>query len=290
MRCGAWKPTGSILAAAGLVLAGLGAEAGRADEPGSRLGRLLRLGGGNSAPRKAESPTPKPSATPANPSASLPRAGAPNGNPYGPAPAPFRNPGPIANSVPNEVGAGSTVAPANRLRPQPRNSHSVTEADPWVTRIALTKADDGKTYGMFMQVYADGTVIDSEGVHRVGADVMKPLAEALQNPDLGRVEGHCGGPPTDFIEQVHVVVYERYRGKLRANSFSFSGNPAGCDPSVKVLHQALDAVQSKVAGPATTAAVVPSVTTPAASVPPASTTPPAPPTISGPVLELTPGN
>jgi hypothetical protein len=109
---------------------------------------------------------------------------------------------------------------------------------------------------MFLQVFADGTVIDSEGVHQVGRDGIKPVNEALESSELYRARGHCGGPPTDFIEQVHVVVYERSFGRLRANSISFSGNPQGCDHAVRRLQAALDAVQLKLSRPAGTPSVI----------------------------------
>ncbi len=63
---------------------------------------------------------------------------------------------------------------------------------------------------------------------------------------LYRLKGHCGAPSTDFVEQVHMVVYERSLGRLRANAFSFSGNPQGCDHAVRHLQTALDGLQARV--------------------------------------------
>ena len=123
------------------------------------------------------------------------------------------------------------------------------------------------------QVFADGTVIDGEGVHHVSTDALKPLVDALRQGDLYRLKGHCGNPSTDFIVTTHVVVYERSLGKLRATSFSYSGNPHGCDASVHKLHAALESIQTKLSTPAPT-----STTTPAAATPP---------TVGAPVLSLT---
>jgi hypothetical protein len=125
---------------------------------------------------------------------------------------------------------------------------------------------------MCLQVYADGTVLDGEGVHRVGADVMRPLVQAVQAVDASRVRGHCGSPPTDFVEQVHVVVYERAYGRLRANALSYSGNPQGCDAAIRQLHAAIETLQTKVAGPPPTgsagaAASVSNPTAPPAALP-----------------------
>jgi hypothetical protein len=98
---------------------------------------------------------------------------------------------------------------------------------------------------MFLQVFADGTVLDSEGEHHVSRETLRPVVEALQASELYRLRGHCGAPGTDFIEQVHMVVYERNLGRLRANTFSYSGNPQGCEHAVAHLHNALEGLQAK---------------------------------------------
>ena len=289
---------GTGLAAASLVL--LSAGAGLAAEPHG-LGRLFRFGkdsGGSAAaskkPAPAARPTPRGATTggafpttnaprpifgpdaPGMPGAAIPDVGA-GSTPYKPpvyAPATatttaYSAAAPTTANINANANTGSAMT--QKLRPQPRNSQAATEADPILTRVALGRADDGKQFGMFLQVYADGTVIDSEGVHRVGADVMQPLGQALQASELSQLKGHCGGPPTDFIEQVHITVYERSRGRLRANSFSFSGNPAGCDPSVRALHAAIEVLQLKLSGPP--------VTTTAVNTSPADTQAPAPPVL-----------
>jgi hypothetical protein len=155
---------------------------------------------------------------------------------------------------------GDARAPAGggpRLIPQPRVSKPVTTAPPILTRVQLGRSDDGQIFGMFLQIYADGTVIDSEGVHKVGPDVMRPLIEALRAADVGRIKGHCGGPPVDFVQQVLLTVYDQNRGRLQANHFSYSGNPQGCDPAIKRLQDAIDAVQLHLAGSPTAANLTP---------------------------------
>src|SRR5439155_10944360 len=114
---------------------------------------------------------------------------------------------------------------------------------------ALGRSDDGTQFGMFLQVYADGTVIDSEGVHHVGREGIKGVLASLEQNELYRIRGHCGAPATDFIEQVHMVLYERSLGRLRANAFSFSGNKQGCDPAVRHLQSALYTLQSRLTRP-----------------------------------------
>ncbi len=79
-------------------------------------------------------------------------------------------------------------------------------------------------------------------------------SKRLQAADVGRIEGHCGGPPTDFIEQVHLIVYDQNRGRLQANHFSYSGNPQGCDPAIRNLQAAIDAFQVRLTTPAMTGA------------------------------------
>ena len=121
-----------------------------------------------------------------------------------------------------------------------------------MTRVSLGRSDDGTQFGMFLQVFADGTVLDSEGTHHVDSQTLRPLIEAIQSSDLTRLKGHCGAPATDFIEQVHMVVYERSLGRLRATSFSYSGNPQGCDHAVRHLHATLEALQAKISRPGST--------------------------------------
>jgi hypothetical protein len=125
-------------------------------------------------------------------------------------------------------------------------SRPVTESDPILTRITLNRSDDGHEFGMFLQVYADGTVIDSEGVHQVGQEALRPLIEALQAGDLYRLKGHCGSPATDYVESVQVIVYERSLGRLRAHSFSYSGNRQGCDNAIQHLHGTLENLQARI--------------------------------------------
>jgi hypothetical protein len=169
----------------------------------------------------------------------------------------------------------------------------LTESDPILTRITLNRSDDGNQFGMFLQVFADGTILDGEGVHHVGQDDLKPLIEALQAGDVYRLKGHCGGPATDFIESVHVTVFERSLGRLRANSFSYSGNPQGCDNAVRHFHATLDNLQAKITRPPT--APSPGATPgdghvlnplPSPTVPPAN----APPSGSQTIIPLTPEN
>lgn len=151
----------------------------------------------------------------------------------------------VTRTIEPTVAAPLSNSPQTRIIPQPRNARAVTEADPIVTRISLGRSDDGNQFGMFLQVFADGTVIDSEGVHALGRRAVKGIFEALEAGELYRLKGHCGSPSTDFIEQVHMVVYERSMRGLRANAFSFSGNTQGCDHAVQHLQKALDSLQTK---------------------------------------------
>lgn len=252
----------------------------QADEPHG-LGRLFRFGKSRDAEpgrdeprglfegpseRSSDAPEPTPSTpSPYNPSALNPGA-------YGTAPRNLSSGMTAPPSTATTYGqpgasSGSFAAPsANRIIPQPRTSEAVTEADPILTRISLNRSNDGNQFGMFFQVYADGTVIDPEGAHQVSHDDLRPLVEALRAADVGRLHGHCGGPPTDFVEQVHLIVYGHNRGRLQANHFSYSGNPQGCDPSIRALQAAIDALQMKITSPGMPPA-------PAPSAPVASPTP-----------------
>jgi hypothetical protein len=262
MRDGATNRWGLRLVGPLMVVLGFGQVVALGDEPsvGSRLGRLFRLGGSSTQPAPSQ-----------------------------PAAGPAAYPTPTYGATPSLIPAPATPAlPAGdnapRIVPQPRVSQAATDADPLVTRIAIGRSDNGSHFGMFMQVFADGTVVDGEGIHHVGREVLKPLAEALRSPELFRAHGHCGGPATDFIEQVHMVVYERNLGRLRANSFTFSGNTAGCDHSVRHIQAALDTIQQKLSSSAPA-----SFATPAGPLPPPSDQP-TPPTTGGRAIPLTPIN
>jgi hypothetical protein len=240
MRAGMLRERLGMALAAGVLVLGAAQVASRGDEPG-RFGRLFRFGGRPAAASPAESVEPE--APPASPAAAPPI---------------------------RESGTGP------RLVPRPRVSRPVTEADPIVTRISVGHSDDGRQFGMVLQVFADGTVIDTEGFHRVGAEAMRPLVQALQSADLHRPRSHCGGPATDSAELVHVVVFDRSFGRLKANAFSYSGNTEGCDPALRQLQAALEALQARLSGP-------PPSASPAPSPAPAPATPiAAPPALSAP--------
>lgn len=232
------------------------------DEPRG-LSRLFRLGGTSSPARKPNPPKhnhdhdPRPSSAPKVVSEKV------VSGPGTPATGLPANGGPALGGPTTNLSGPSTpivteTGPAPRLLPQARVQRPVTEADPILSRVTIGRSDNGGQFGMFLQIFADGTVLDGEGVHRVGRDALRPIVEILESNDLSKLRGHCGAPPTDFVEQVHYVLYDRSYGKLRASSFSFTGNPQGCDPSVKKLQAAIDQLVMKLASPSV--AVAPSDT------------------------------
>jgi hypothetical protein len=229
------RHTGYLLGA-GLLLAVVSRTAAWGDDSGF-LGRLFRLGGNSSSPNSSSAAGGQPAPLSYGPPGNfVPPAGSPAG-----APAPLTTFG----GLPETPGLSSPASPAQRLTPKSRASSAVTSADPVVTRLALGRSNDGSQFGMFLQVFADGTVIDSEGVHHVRLADLKPILDAVQSGELYRVRGHCGAPSTDFIEYVHVVVYEHRFGRLMAHAFSYSGNPQGCDHVIRHLHTALENLQAK---------------------------------------------
>ncbi|MDR3637110.1 MAG: hypothetical protein P4L84_25125 [Isosphaeraceae bacterium] len=237
MHPGLNRTLGAAVLAPGLLVLSVWTGNSAADEPRG-LGRLFRFGG---APAPISAPTPA-SSLPAPTSPLISDTGAPA------LPPPATSlPPTVATNPP--VISNTPVSPTQRIVPQARTSRPVTDADPLVTRVSLVRSNDGNQFGVFLQVFADGTVIDGEGVHRVGRDALKPVLDALQESDLYRLKGHCGAPATDFTEYVHLVVFERNFGKLRANAFSYSGNPQGCDHAVRHLHGALDTLQTRISRP-----------------------------------------
>ena len=219
MRLESIKGLSAAGVAAAVLLSSTVASPSLGDEPG-RLARLFRMGGSGSASSSTINPAPASKVS-----------------------SPPSYPGQPALSTPPSTSTGSTIAP--KLTPKPRVNRPITEADPLVTRISLGRSDNGSQFGMLLQVFADGTVIDGEGVHRVGPDALRPVVEAVSSGELAKLRGHCGGPAGDFIENVHVVVFDRSLGRLRANAFSYSGNPQGCDHAVIHLQKALDELQNK---------------------------------------------
>jgi hypothetical protein len=154
--------------------------------------------------------------------------------------------------LPETPAFSAPAAPAQRVTPRSRVSTAVTSAEPLITRLALGRSNDGTQFGMFLQVFTDGKVIDSEGIHRVRQADLKPITDAVQSGELYRIHGHCGAPSTDFIEYVHVVAYEKRFGRLMAHPFSYSGNAQGCDHIVLHIHKALDTLQGKLGRQAVT--------------------------------------
>jgi hypothetical protein len=86
-------------------------------------------------------------------------------------------------------------------------------------------------------------------VHHLRAAQLKPIMDIVQSGDLYRLRGHCGAPSTDFVEYVHIFIYERRFGRLTAHTFSYSGNPQGCDHVVRHLHTALENLQARLSQP-----------------------------------------
>ena len=162
MRLGSIKGLAAAAVAAGLLTHSLAARPTLGDEPRG-LGRLFRMGGGTNSSSRPPSP-PNPSASP---TATPATASTPNGY-YGQP----------ALSTPPTTLPGSPRA-GRRSRPRPRVSKPATEADPLVTRVSLGRSDDGTQFAMFLQVYADGTIIDNSGVHKVGGEVLKPVVDAI---------------------------------------------------------------------------------------------------------------
>ncbi len=259
-----------IVAPGALVLT-LGTHTVRADDPGF-FGRLFRFGG-TSAPSGNSSTSPNQNtASPYNSNSST-STGFTRSTPSNSASSsPFPDNGTFGS--PPATPPVNSTGPMPRLSPKPRVSSAVTNADPVLTRVALGRSNDGSQFAMSLQIFSDGTVIDSEGVHHVRTADLRPIFESVQSGELYRVRGHCGAPATDFIEYVHIIVYERRMGRLMAHAFSYSGNPQGCDHAVRHLHTALENLQQKLSRQ-------PTMDKPAAAAPAALGSSPLPAPLNG---------
>jgi hypothetical protein len=258
---------GKCVITAGLMILVVALGPARADDTGF-LGRLFRFGGA--------SPSGADSSSRDNPASSLPYSRDSGANPsYVPRASVdslSSSPVPAFDTLPQTLATApivTTAGPGQRLAPQPRVNTTITTADPVLTRFALGRSNDGSQFGMFLQVFTDGTVVDSEGVHHLKPADLRPIVDLVQSGELYRLKGHCGAPATDFIEYVHIVVYEHRLGRLMAHSFSYSGNPQGCDHAIRRIHLALENLQAKLSrqpaasAPAVSGASVPLGNSPA---------------------------
>lgn len=239
------RTTWFVVVSGAVLILGVGVRL-RADD-GGILGRLFRSNEPAASPYAA-----RPAAT-RGPAAGLT------------APAPVGGVAPLGDlpQTPPVTASG----PENRIAPRPRSSPPVTTADPILSRIAIGRSSDGGQFGMALQIHADGTVIDSEGVHRLRPGDLRAIVETIQSGELYRLRGHCGAPATDFLEYVQIIVYERRMGRLTAHAFSYSGNPQGCDPSLRKLHEALETLQVKISRPAASPAAPAPASTRAQPIP-----------------------
>jgi hypothetical protein len=257
--------------APGLLLLSLGSCVVQADDSGF-FGRLFRFGGKSASSANTSTSsnrnTPVPYNSNSGNSTKFTQSAPSNSSSSGPS----SNNGLFAS--PPATPPTSSTGPLPRLTPKPRVSSAVTSADPVLTRFALGRSNDGSQFAMALQIFSDGTVIDSEGVHRLRAADLRPIFESVQSGELDRLRGHCGAPGTDYIEYVHIIVFERRMGRLMAHAFSYSGNPQGCDHAVRHLHIALENLQQKLSRQ-------PATGKPAASVPAALGVSPLPAPLSG---------
>lgn len=221
-----------------------------ADGPPSLFGRLFRRGASTSAAPRRVAP-----ANARDPrSAELLRP-----------PADFDRPTPPG-------GQPAAVPPAS-LVPAPANG------DPLVTRLAVGRATDGSTFGLFLQVYADGTVMDSAGLHHADPARLGAVRDALAALPLDGLDHHYPGPAAGDLEVIQLIVYRRSKGKIQAVPVSYSGEPSGAPEEVRRLNEALEDFEIHLAGgpvDAPTTAPAPRSTAPQRTVPPDDIAPPPP--------------
>lgn len=163
---------------------------------------------------------------------------------------------PFTNANANPEPAAPVPGPADpaQARNDPRpaaptaSSRPITEADPLLTRVSLIRGDKGQRFGVFLQIYTDGTVLDSQGIHRLQRSEMAPIIQAIQACDVTRRPAHCGGQSSDYLEAVQFVIHDRSSGKLRAHAFSCSGDIRTCDQGLQRLQMVLDELMTKFSG------------------------------------------
>lgn len=228
-----------VLASAALVcgsancLTAQAQDDARSSSTGSGISRFFRLGSGRSEskPEHNHNHDHDSDASEVIARGSADRQNAVKTDSTGATPSPFS---------PAVTSPGFGENQSTRITARSSYSGPVTEADPILTRVGIGRSDSGSKFALFIQIYADGTVIDSEGVHRLPVSQIKQILAIIRGHDFSKVRGHCGKPAADFIENVQVVVYDRSMGRLRAHAFSYAGNPEGCDQGVAHLHKAVE--------------------------------------------------
>lgn len=240
--------------AVALVAAWAAPTISHADGPGL-FGRIFKK-----RDARNNSPAPRPNVLPpmTRPAPGAAGAGAAGGAndpaPGSDSPLPFTNNANPAPVAPNDAPGGRPrEATAAASRP-------ITEADPLLTRVSLIRGDRGQHFGVFLQIYMDGTVVDSQGVHRLSKGDLAPIVQAIQACDVTQRQPHCGGQSSDYLEAVQFVVYDRSGNKLRAHAFSCSGDFRGCDQGLQRLQVVLDELMAKLSGaPAAADAAAPTI-------------------------------
>ena len=263
MRAWVSKTMGALVAQGVLVLA-VSPGPARGDDT-SFLGKLLRFG--NNAPASSSSPASSSDSSATGSAFGDISAGS---NSLPSSATASRSPGLtpggelVSGDGPSTPDLSGSQNGQPRITPRPRVGPAVTSADPLLTRMAVGRSNDGTQFGMIFQVFSDGTVIDSEGVHRLSTSDLRPLLEALQSSEVARLRGHCSSPSNDFVDYVHILTFERRMGRLQAHSFSYAGNPQGCDSGIHLLHSALEGIQVKLSHQPGTAGGTGAATSPSA--------------------------
>jgi hypothetical protein len=168
-------------------------------------------------------------------------------------PASRRAPRPVAEaekSAPDRTLAD--FAPPEEVAPAPAPGTIVgppANADPLLSRFAIGRASDGQTFGLFMHIFADGTVMDSNGLHHSDPAAFERLKDTLRETPLEQLERHTEGTASDYLEVVYLVAYQRAGTKLRAVPLSHAGNTSTAPPSLQRLHAALEAFQAHISSP-----------------------------------------
>ena len=201
-----------VLSAPGCWLWHVAPGMARGDDTGL-LGRLFRLGGNSSALIVRRS---RPSAGSSDRSRRRPRSDrTATARSEASPPTARRSPSIGSGRLPVRGGPVDTRC-CRRHRPsQPRSTPGLASAarsptaDPLLTRMALGRSNDGSQFGMFLQVFADGTVIDSEGVHH--ARTGRP--EAARRADPGGRPLSRSRPLRRALDRLRRV---RPRRRLRA--------------------------------------------------------------------------
>ncbi|ADV63155.1 hypothetical protein Isop_2584 [Isosphaera pallida ATCC 43644] len=156
--------------------------------------------------------------------------------------------------MPNDPSQPTAPAmpPGQPIQPTPNPAlvRVVNEPfEPLLTRVTLIRTPDGNSFGVSMHLFTNGWIIDGQGPHRLTPEEFARIRAAAR---AVKGQSHRGTSPGGVLtQQSHYVVFEKTRHQTYALPFVISGDLSNAPTELRQLHEALDELAIRLAGPAT---------------------------------------